>query len=63
MKGLAIYTIVMYGLAMLGILYEPSAEGFIGLLALAPMLAMGILYLVRDAQKRKATIPSQQGRW
>ncbi len=52
MKGLAIYTIIMFGLMILACFtMETTASQLIGLLMLSPMLVFAILYLVKDKKK------------
>jgi hypothetical protein len=46
MKGLAIYTVVLYGLCLLSIFSEPTKEMWIGMAALCPVFIFAILYLV-----------------
>jgi hypothetical protein len=50
MKGLAIYTVVLYGLCLLSIFSEPTKEMWIGMAALCPVFIFAILYLVRGGK-------------
>jgi hypothetical protein len=54
MKFLAWYTIVIYGLALLGCFTSPTS-GFqwLGMIMLAPMLIFAILYLVKTKNEKK----------
>jgi hypothetical protein len=52
MKGLAIYTIVLYGVFILGALSDISREYIIGMIALLPIFIFAILYLIKDNRRR-----------
>lgn len=48
MKGLAIYTLVVYGLALLGVAVESDSNGVLGMILLIPVVVFAIMYLVKD---------------
>jgi hypothetical protein len=50
MRGLAIYTLVVMGFAIYGVLGEPSSNGVIGILMFLPIVVWAILVLVRGAK-------------
>jgi len=53
MKGLSIYTIIIYGLGTLGLVSDPDYYTFLGWVALTPIFVLAILYLVKDAKEKK----------
>jgi hypothetical protein len=53
MKGLSIYTIIIYGLGTMGLFSEPDYYTFIGWIALTPIFIFAILYLVKDAKEKR----------
>ena len=53
MKGLAIYTIVLYGLSILAVALRFDSAKLIGLTLLIPVVIFAILYLVKSGKKNQ----------
>ncbi len=54
MKGLVIYTYVIFGLMFIYLFSNFTSEYLWGVVMLSPMLAMAILWHVRDAKSKRA---------
>ena len=54
MKGLAIYTIVLFGIMAIGVISEVTAMAIGGLALFSPSLVFAILYLVKKDKKPQA---------
>jgi hypothetical protein len=60
-KGLAIYTIVIFGLALFGCLTtDTSGIEWLGMIMLTPILVFAMLYIIKDAKKVQPTVYTRQ---